>query len=57
MSPYSIPLWTIFTKWPEPGPPMWPQPIGSLSVAGGASTLNSGSSRLTGSSSPPTIMQ
>ena len=21
--PYSMPLWTIFTKWPAPGPPTW----------------------------------
>ena len=21
ISPYSIPLWTIFTKWPAPEPP------------------------------------
>ena len=25
MSEYSIPLCTIFTKWPEPSSPMWVQ--------------------------------
>ena len=25
--PYSIPLWTILTKWPAPGPPTWPYPL------------------------------
>ena len=25
MSAYSMPLWTIFTKWPAPSVPMWVQ--------------------------------
>ena len=25
MSAYSMPLWTIFTKWPAPSAPMWVQ--------------------------------
>ena len=29
MSPYSIPLWTIFTKWPAPDGPQWSQPCSS----------------------------
>ena len=26
MIPYSMPLWTIFTKWPAPLGPQWSQP-------------------------------
>jgi hypothetical protein len=25
MSAYSMPLWTILTKWPAPSGPMWAQ--------------------------------
>ena len=25
--PYSMPLWTILTKWPAPAGPTWPQPL------------------------------
>src|SRR5512133_123325 len=49
--PYSMPLCTIFTKWPAPDGPTCAYPWS------GASALKMGSSRCTGSSSPPTIRQ
>ena len=52
MAPYSMPLWTILTKWPEPGGPTCPQPLSGP----GASVSSAGRSRSTASSSPPTIM-
>src|SRR6266550_2523315 len=51
MRPYSIPLCTIFTKWPAPDGPTCAYP------SSGASALKIGSSRPTGSSSPPTMRQ
>ena len=50
-SPYSIPLWTIFTKWPAPGGPTCAYP------SSGASARNAGSARATAAGSPPTIRQ
>jgi hypothetical protein len=69
MIPYSIPLWTIFTKCPAPAGPQWYQPSssggGSPSRPGvrpapsspGARARNSGSRRATTSASPPIIRQ
>src|SRR6266550_4473047 len=51
IKPYSIPLCTIFTKWPAPDGPTCAYPFS------GASALKTGSSRFTGSSSPPTMRQ
>ncbi len=67
--PYSIPLWTIFTKWPAPFGPQCRYPsvavpsgrvrpgVGAAIPAPGAIVLKTGSSRATGSSSPPIIRQ
>jgi hypothetical protein len=44
-------LWTIFTKWPAPGPPTCAQPFS------GASASKTGRSRFTGALSPPAIRQ
>ena len=68
--PYSMPLWTIFTKWPAPlGPqcshPSWAVPpsvrpgVGSTASAIGPGEIVSqiGASRSTASSSPPIIRQ
>jgi hypothetical protein len=67
--PYSIPLWTIFTKWPAPLGPQCSQPCsagaGSPSRPGvrsaastpGASDEKNGSRRSTAVSSPPIIRQ
>ena len=49
--PYSMPLWTIFTKWPAPAFPKWAQPFG------GASVSRTGRAIATASAGPPTIMQ
>ncbi len=69
MIPYSMPLWTIFTKWPAPGGPQWSQPSSSgagspprpavrgAAAAPGAMAAKMGSSRRTGSSSPPIMRQ
>ena len=51
ISPYSMPLCTIFTKCPAPDAPTCAYP------SSGASVSKIGSSRFTGSSSPPTIRQ
>ena len=50
--PYSMPLWTILTKCPEPWPPQY-----CVAVAGGASVLSSGSMTSNADLSPPTIRQ
>ena len=64
-----MPLWTIFTKWPAPDGPQWSQPCSSGAASPvrpgvraaaptpGASASNTGVSRPTASSSPPTIRQ
>ena len=67
--PYSTPLWTIFTKWPAPFGPQCRYPscavppgrsrpgVGSAEPVPGAIVRQIGSSRPTGSSSPPIIRQ
>ena len=68
MSPYSMPLCTIFTKWPAPpGPqyrypssaePPWRRPgVVATAPFPGASVRNTGSSRSNASRSPPTMRQ
>ena len=69
MSPYSIPLCTIFTKCPAPLGPQWRYPCSAgpgvpsrPSVRGaaptpGASAAKTGSSRATASRCPPIIWQ
>ena len=49
--PYSIPLWTIFTKWPAPDGPTCAWPPGSVR------SFTNGSICLYASASPPTITQ
>ncbi len=51
MSPYSIPLWTIFVKWPDPTGPTWAKP------PSGARASNSGRAWATSSVAPPTMRQ
>ena len=67
--PYSIPLWTIFTKWPAPFGPQWRYPfsavlgsplrpgVRSADSTPGAMVLKIGSSRSTAASGPPIIRQ
>ncbi len=68
--PYSIPLWTILTKWPEPAGPQCRYPSGAVPVAvrvrpgvgsavpaPGAMLRKIGPRCSTGSSSPPIIRQ
>src|ERR1019366_4063021 len=71
--PYSIPLWTILTKCPEPDGPQWMYPSSAVEAAvpaifsrpgvrgmsprPGASVLKIGSRRWTASFGPPIIMQ
>ena len=66
--PYSMPLWTILTKCPAPLGPQCRYPSGAVPVRvrpgvgsavpePGAIDLKIGSSRSTGSSSPPIIRQ
>ncbi len=71
MSPYSMPLWTIFTKCPAPAGPQWSHPrsavlgspaaarVGVRSAAStpGARASKIGASRATASSGPPIIRQ
>jgi hypothetical protein len=69
MIPYSIPLWTIFTKWPPPDAPQCSQPRSSVpgspvrpGVRGAASKPDAsvskiGASRSTASVSPPIMRQ
>ena len=49
--PYSMPLWTIFTKWPAPDGPTWAYP------SSGANAVKIGSTTATAAGSPPTIRQ
>src|SRR4051812_18371391 len=51
MRPYSMPLCTIFTKWPAPDGPTCAYP------PSGARVRNAGSTTATAASSPPTIRQ
>ena len=51
MRPYSIPLCTIFTKWPAPAGPTWAYPFSGASVA------KAGSTAAKAASSPPAMMQ
>ena len=69
MIPYSMPLWTIFTKCPAPFgpqcryprsavPPLASRPgVRGMSPAPGASCAKIGSSRFTTAGSPPIIRQ
>ena len=70
MSPYSMPLWTIFTKCPAPGGPQCRYPasavvllasvrpgVRSADPTPGAIVAKIGSRRRTISSSPPIIRQ
>ena len=64
-----MPLWTIFTKCPEPAGPQWSQPsssgvgsperpgVRSIAPRPGASEVKIGESRETVSSSPPIMRQ
>ena len=51
MSPYSMPLWTIFVKWPVPAVPTWANP------PSGASASKTGCAAATSASEPPTMRQ
>ena len=67
--PYSIPLWTIFTKWPAPLGPQWRKPCSAVSGSPcapgsgarrprpGAMVAKMGFSRSTTPSSPPIMRQ
>ena len=69
MTPYSMPLCTILTKWPAPLGPQCSQPcsavppalsrpgVRAMSPRPGARVVKIGSRRFTVSVSPPTIMQ
>ena len=69
MIPYSMPLWTIFTKWPAPTGPQCSQPsssgvgspvrpgVRSMSPTPGAMVSKIGARWVTGPSSPPIIRQ
>ena len=52
MIPYSMPLWTIFTKWPAPLGPQWSHPssagVGSapLPALGAGRGADAGGERL-----------
>jgi hypothetical protein len=49
--PYSMPLWTIFEKWPAPTAPACTNPLSPS----GLSASKIGITRATSASSPPTI--
>ena len=67
--PYSMPLWTIFTKWPAPAGPQCSHPcssgagsperpgVRSIEPTPGAMDANNGSQCATASSAPPIIRQ
>ena len=55
MSPYSIPLWTIFTKWPAPPGPMY-STHGAPSSAFAAMARRIGASASHASTWPPGMM-
>ena len=69
MIPYSMPLWTIFTKWPAPGGPQCSQPaspgarspsrpgVRGAASTPGASVSKIGSSRPTAAPSPPIMSE